>query len=434
MTWSLKTRMRVILVVSTVIVQVVSFASVISIRARETRTVMVGLMAADMAFVQNFLREQPPAERERWLSQLDRGYYRLALQPASRANPAFDESLLRQTAQSLAGRLDPGETVRTVQVYVDENQWLPAIEVELGSTEKLAIMFEREPPFAPPAASVILLYFLALCLPIVAVIWFAVRQATAPLARLAEAAQQLGRNLQSPPVPEEGATEVVEAARAMNRMQAALQKHFDERTHILAAVSHDLKTPLTRLRLRTESQVMPEHRERFAADIEAMSAMVQDGLDYAQSERPTEALRSVDLNRLAEGLVEDARDMGSDVSLSGRAEHPVRAAPRALQRVLQNLIDNAVRYGGSASLSLHCGTDGPARVYVDDRGPGLPPDMLEAVFDPFFRLEQSRNRETGGTGLGLTIARNLAAAQGGQVHLENRPEGGLRAVLSLPLA
>jgi len=434
MSLSLKSRMLLILVAATVIVQVVSFASVISIRARETRSVMVGLIASDVAFVQNFLRERPVAERERWLNQLDRGYYRLVLQPAQRVNPPFDEGLLRQTANALAARLDPGETVRTVQVRVGDTQSLPAIEVELDSLEKLAIVFERDPPFAPPAPGVILLYFFALCLPVVAVGWVAVRQATAPLARLAEAAGQLGRNLQSPPVPEEGATEVAEAARALNRMQAALQKHFDERTQILAAVSHDLKTPLTRLRLRAESQVLPEHRERFAADIEAMSAMVQDGLDYAQSERLGEALRPVDLNRLSESLVDDARDMGQDVSLHGHADSPVRAAPRALQRVLQNLVDNALRYAGSARLTLHCSPGGRAFVHVDDDGPGLPPDLLETVFDPFFRLEQSRNRQTGGTGLGLTIARNLARAQGADLHLENRPGGGLRAVLSLPLA
>lgn len=421
-----------ILIAATLVVQLLSFVSVISIRSRETRSDMATLIAADLRFVQNHLRTFPAAERERWLAQLDRGIYRLLLQPAQQRYEDAHDSTLNTMAQALRQRLPPEELVRGVRLHDAQHADTHALLLQLDSSEDLLVVFERSPPFSPPSVWIILGYLAAMSVPILALAGLAVRQATAPLARMVSAAEQLGHNLHATPMPEEGPEEVQRAARAINRMQQALLRQFDARSQILAAVSHDLKTPLTRLRLRAEALAQAPQREAFTADIELMAATIQDGLDYAHSERLREPLVAVDLQRMTQNLVEDQREMGAHVELHGHIGHAVRAAPRALQRVLQNLLDNALRYGHSAQLTLQI-QGGQAQLWIDDEGPGIPSDKLDQVFEPFVRLEHSRSRETGGSGLGLTIARNLMRSQGGELQLSNRPEGGLRASVTLSL-
>lgn len=430
---SVAARIMLILVGAMLLTQLLSFGSVIAIRARESRNEMYAFMAADIAFVQRFLREQPTEQRERWLRQLDRGYYRLLLLPAEADNAASQDERLVQTADVVRQRLGSTESVRTVHVREPGGMALPGLEVAIDGRQKLAVLFDRAPPFSPPPAPVILSYLALLAAPIMLVAWLAVRLATAPLARFAAAARTLGGNLNAPPVPEKGPSEVVAAARALNHMQARIQHHLDERAQILAAVSHDLKTPLTRLRLRAEDQVLEAHRERFCADIDAMSSLVQDGLDYADSMRLRESLCALDLGGLLEAVVEDATDLGHDCSLRGEPPVPVWAAPRALRRVLQNLLDNAFRYGERARITMF-DEGGEIEVRIEDDGPGIPPEMRERVFEPFFRLEHSRNRESGGTGLGLAIARNLVQAQQGRLWLSQAAGGGLCAHLRLPKA
>ncbi len=430
---SLNSRILLILLGAVIAVQLLSFIGLVSMRSRETRDQLYALMAADVAFVRNFLRQQAPADREVWLKQMQRGYYRLVLEPTTHARAPAPHAALERTLRGLAAQLPADEVVERVSLPPPAGgDALPALAVQLDAQDTLLFVFERDPPFSPPTTATLLLYALGVSLPIVGVVWFTTRLATRPLGRFADAAARLGRDLHAPAVPEEGPAEVVRAAQAFNRMQAALQHHFDERTQLLAAISHDLKTPLTRLRLRVEGQLAPALADSVARDIDAMQSLIQDGLDHAASSHLQEELRRVDLARLMEALVDEARDLDADIGLEGQVSRPVLAAPRALRRVLQNLIDNALRYGGATTVRLS--DDGThALLCIDDDGPGIPPELLERVFDPFFRLEQSRSRETGGTGLGLAIARNLVQAQNGTLELVNRAGGGLRAQVRLPL-
>jgi signal transduction histidine kinase len=277
----------------------------------------------------------------------------------------------------------------------------------------------------------LLLSLLVLLAAVFAVTLVAVRWVTRPLKTLAEAAQNLGEDINRPPLDEHGPLEVSRAARAFNTMQQKLVKFISDRTRIFAAMSHDLKTPITRLRLRAELLDEPELRAKFEKDLQEMEAMVGAALDFMRGLDHEEQARPIDVMALLESLQADAREMGGDVRIEGVAQAPYRGHAQALKRCLSNLIDNAVKYGKSATISVE-DSAGQLRICVRDEGQGIPEAELERVFDPFYRLESSRNRSTGGTGLGLTIARNIAQAHGGELVLRNRPAGGLEAVLTLP--
>lgn len=261
----------------------------------------------------------------------------------------------------------------------------------------------------------------------------AVRRLARPLARLAAAADALGRGEALPPLPEEGPADLRGTVRAFNRMQARLKRFVDDRTAMLAAVSHDLRTPITSLRLRAEFVEDEETRERMLDTLAEMQRMVEGTLAFAREEGASEETRVVDLAALVESVADDLADLGSDVAFASQGRLPYACRPLALRRAVRNLIENAVRYGSRARVSVEEGREGP-RVVVDDDGPGIPPEMMGKVFEPFVRLEESRSHETGGIGLGLAIARSIARGHGGDIRLENRPEGGLRAILALPKA
>jgi signal transduction histidine kinase len=259
----------------------------------------------------------------------------------------------------------------------------------------------------------------------------AVRWATRPLKVLADAADELGRDIDRPPLPEKGPEEVMRAARAFNTMQARLAGYIRERTRVLAAMSHDLKTPVTRLRLRAELLDDGEAKRKLAQDLEEMEAMIASTLDFLRGLEGGEPVKPVDVMALLESLQADLRETGGAVEIAGSTATPYPGRPQALKRCLSNLVENAVKYGGGARIRID-DSDARLEIRVEDEGPGLPPDDLEKVFEPFYRVEGSRSRETGGTGLGLTIARSIAEAHGGTLVLRNRVEGGLEAVLTLP--
>lgn len=260
---------------------------------------------------------------------------------------------------------------------------------------------------------------------------YAVGRVTRPLALFAEAARALGRDIRRPPLPETGPTEVRRAARAFNRMQQRLVGFIDNRIRMLAAISHDLKTPVTRLRLRAELLGDETVRRQINADLDEMDAMLAGTLAYLRGEGRAEQVQPVDVEALVASIAADTQELGQNVSWHGAAKTPYPARPQALRRCLNNLVQNALRYGGSAEIALE-ERAGEIVIRVGDRGPGLPENELERVFEPFYRMEGSRNRETGGTGLGLAIARDVAEAHGGSLALANRRGGGLEAILTLP--
>ncbi|MGB6451150.1 MAG: HAMP domain-containing sensor histidine kinase, partial [Steroidobacteraceae bacterium] len=219
---------------------------------------------------------------------------------------------------------------------------------------------------------------------------------------------------------------------AFNTMQERMRRYLDSRTRVLAAMSHDLKTPLTRMRLRVETLADPEDtRERFGRDLDEMESMVRGALALLKGLSDDEAARPIDVDALLATIQSEFAELGASVSVRGRMRGSCRGKPQALKRCLTNLVSNAINFGARATILVE---DGPAALTlrVRDEGPGLPPEELERVFEPFYRIESSRNRDTGGTGLGLSIARDIAQAHGGSLVVNNLPHRGLEAVLTLP--
>ena len=265
---------------------------------------------------------------------------------------------------------------------------------------------------------------------ILASVW-AVRRATAPLGVVTQAAERLGRDVNAPPIAETGSAEMRQAAQAFNDMQARLQRLLQNRTTMLAALSHDLRTPLTLLRLRIESLPETEERDRMLASVQTLDAMVDATLKFARDASAPEAWRRTDVTSLLDSIVDDMADAGMPVTMEPAASVVLECQPGGLRRAVTNLLDNAIKYGQRARLALEPSGD-RVRIVIDDDGPGIPDGALLNVFEPYFRLEQSRSRDTGGTGLGLAIAQTIAEAHDGRIVLANRPGGGLRAVLDLP--
>jgi signal transduction histidine kinase len=267
---------------------------------------------------------------------------------------------------------------------------------------------------------------------ILAVSVWVVRHVTAPLAALSSAAERLGHDLNAPPLPESGTIETRQASRAFNTMQARLRSLIENRTRMLAAISHDLRTPLTLLRLRAENVENAPEREKMLATIAEMDSMVAATLQFARDESTAEPRRRTDLTALLASVVDDMADAGLPVAMEPAQPIVQECQPAALKRALTNLLDNAVKHGKRASAAIRA-TPQAIEITIDDEGPGISEDELTRVFQPFYRVEGSRSRETGGIGLGLAIALSLVQANGGRLTLSNRPKGGLRACVTLPV-
>jgi len=430
---SLFARLMLIWLVGIALVLAVSFALFIGERERIGRSALFEGIAQEVAASADMLDRLTPAERERWLDELGRRRLRLSLRPLpERARPLPPD-------HPLLPALRAAMPEREVALFIHRRGEGPhgalLIALRLADGSPLQVRLAGIPPtpnFPMPAPGRFLAALAALIGGVLGLTWVAVRIATRPLSRMAEAARRLGEAPEhSPPLNIRGPTEVTQAAAAFNHMQQRVREHIAERTRILAAISHDLQTPITRLRLRAEMIEDDGLRARFQADLDAMQALVREGLDYARSRDSTAPLQPVDLNGLLEALCSDAADMGWSVALHGRAAQPCPAQPVGLRRALWNLVENGVKFGKRVEIVIE---DSPAyaRVRIRDHGPGLPEAELKKVFEPFYRTEASRSRETGGTGLGLAIARNLLRAQGGDIRLANAPGGGLEATVTLP--
>ncbi len=277
-----------------------------------------------------------------------------------------------------------------------------------------------------------MLSVLVLIVTVVLLAVFGVRWVTRPLKNFSIAATELGKNINRPPLPEIGPLEVVQAAKALNGMQTRLSRYLHDRTRILAAMSHDLKTPITRMRLRAELLDDEPIREKFIRDLSELEKMVTGTLDFMRGIETTEVIQPLDINALIESLQDDARESGHSISLIGHASAPYPCRPQAMKRCLSNLLENAIKYGSSAQVQV-MQLPASLNIVISDQGPGVPEHELERLFDPFYRLESSRNRDHGGTGLGLTIARSIAEQHGGTLTLKNGFQSGLECHLDLPL-
>ncbi|UAK23472.1 ATP-binding protein [Sphingomonas nostoxanthinifaciens] len=287
-------------------------------------------------------------------------------------------------------------------------------------------------PFLSPWQRRMIAWFAIGALALVPIAWLFARAISRQIGRFAEAADRVGADAQAPAVAEWGAAELRVAARALNRMQERLAEHVSERTAMIGAIAHDLRTPLARIAFRVEGAPEPT-REKVLADVAQMQAMISATIGFVRSTQERGSLVPVDLAGLVTAIVEQDRDLGRAVTPGEIDAATVLGDPLSLERLIQNLIDNGLAYGGAVDASLIADAT-TVTLRIADRGPGLAPDLLERVFQPFVRGDPSRNRDTGGIGLGLTIARTIAKEHGGSVTLANRPGGGLEALVRLPRA
>ena len=338
------------------------------------------------------------------------------------------EERLKQFAPDLAaesfrvGLADDGGTVTDrhlmlVSIRLEDGSWVNFSSSTLGAAQHLdwnltAIM-------------------ICFAVGIVVVALLLLRWATRPLRDLALAAERFSLDQVPQPLPEDGPAEVRRAARAFNTMRERIQRLVAERMQAMAAVSHDLRTPITRLRLRSELLDDDATRRLIDADLSEMEEMIDSTLEYLRAGVSSEAARPIDLASVVETIVDEHLDQGHEVSLSGLNSAPILGRVLPLKRAFSNVIGNAVKYGAAAAVRI-AETGGQVVVTIEDEGPGIPLADMERAFLPFVRLEESRGRETGGSGLGLTIARAVVGSHEGSVVLENRAEGGLRVTVSLP--
>ena len=333
---------------------------------------------------------------------------------------------------------------REVRIYGGIEEGRIMVSLALPARAWLNVEARIDPP-RPWHSPSFLSAFLAMTMAAAFLSLWAVRRLTEPVRTLAAAAEALGRDVNAPPLPVRGPTEVATAAAAFNLMADRIRRFVKDRTELLTAIGHDLRTPITRMKLRAEFVEDEEIRRKMLADLEDLEAMVSATLAFGRDAATSEPVSSFDLAELLRTIVDETADTHPDkpdaVSYDGPAHLTITARLLSLKRAIANLVNNAMAYGGSAHVHLSLPIPGQdpqmLTIEVADDGPGIPVDQLDRVFEPFHRLEASRNRETGGTGLGLSIARNIFRAHGGDVILTNRrpdgePGGGAKAVVTLP--
>jgi signal transduction histidine kinase len=367
-------------------------------------------------FMNFVLSDDPPITTLPEVPRPQQGMFRIGVNFAGLGDPKLRWSELR-----LYGGFMMGHVIYAF--HMPDGGWLNV------SVDPEPIRFWHSPTF--------LAAFLMMTLTAAGLTLWAVRRLTAPVRVLAEAAEALGRDVNAPPLPENGPTETAVAAVAFNTMAARIRRFVSDRTEMLTAIGHDLRTPITRLKLRAEFIDDDELRTKILGDLDELETMVSATLAFGRDSRINEPVSSVDLVELLRTILDETGDANPEVAdrlmYQGPPHQTVRARPVALKRALANLVSNAVNYGGDARVTMVAPMEGTVEVAIEDDGPGIPADEIDRVFEPFHRLEQSRNRETGGVGLGLPIARNMLRAHGGDVVLSNRPQGGLKAVVTLPV-
>ena len=419
-------RLVLILSLGLALAHALSYVLIMSERREATVGLMIGYLEQDVASSVALLDRLPAAERAAWLPRLERRTYRFSLGPGDPGH-APDSAHSRRIAEAFMDAIGKRYKVTAYAVPGHPDR----VQAHVILSDGTALTIDMRPAGLPvsnwlPAVLLGQLVLLA------AFTWAGVRLATRPLAQLADAADRLGPDLKTEPLPESGPQEVTRAARAFNAMQARIAGHMAERTQILAAISHDLQTPITRMSMRADMLDDGVQRDKMNRDLREMEALVKDGVAYARTlHGALEAPCRIDPDAMLDSLVGDYQDAGRAVTLRGKAGASFATRPHALRRILGNLVDNGLKYAGAVEVGVEAPAAGELVILVRDFGPGIPETELEKVFEPFYRLEASRNRDTGGTGLGLAIARQLASSLGGALELGNHPQGGLEARLRI---
>lgn len=424
---TLAARLALIFFTGLVLAYGLSFSFQFYERYVSSRSMMLNNMEQDIATAVAILERLPAAERQAWLPRLERRTYRFRLDQGVNGQPlALPEAPM--AAQSIDKAIG--------QHYALSFQSLPGadshFQVNLRLSDGNPLTLDVTPAPIPLSAwlPVVLLIQLALLLLCTGL---AVKTAIGPLTRLAQAVDSLDPNAPGPLLDESGPREVRYAAQAFNSLQSRIAAYLKERMQLLASISHDLQTPITRMKLRVEVMDPSLERDKLWSDLEAMEHLVREGVAYARSiDGSSEASCRINLDAFLDSLVLDYQDSGQQVVLEASTGALIETRPHALRRVLVNLIDNALKFAGAAQIQADATADRLTVIRVLDNGPGIPADELSEVLKPFYRVEGSRNRSTGGTGLGLAIAQQLTQAIGGRLTLSNREGGGLCAQIELP--
>ncbi|WP_321882522.1 HAMP domain-containing sensor histidine kinase [Paraburkholderia bannensis] len=424
-------RLALILCIGLALTQTFSVWLTLTERDETTANMMMDYVEREVASSVALLDNLPAAERAAWLPKLARRSYMFVLGEGVKG-VAPDAQLSMRYESAISKGIGKHYEMTANAIPGNSEHFQVHLHLSDGTPLTIDVRPQHSLPLSRwlPLVLMLQLVVLAVCC------WLAVRVATRPLNALAKAADTLGPDLKAEHLDENGPSEVARAARAFNAMQARIAGYMAERMQILAAISHDLQTPITRMRLRVDVMDDDTQGARLRQDLQEMEQLVKEGVAYARTlhgaaEKPVR----LDLDSMLDSIVCDYIDAGSDVRYDTRAPLAVVTRAQALKRVVGNFVDNALKFAGAAEIALVEGPgDGKVTISVMDRGPGIPEEALEKVFEPFYRLETSRNRGTGGTGLGLAIARQLAVAMGAQLSLHNRPGGGLEARLVLQRA
>ncbi|MCQ6258686.1 ATP-binding protein [Pseudomonas sp. Q11] len=423
---TLASRLSLIFLIGLILAQGLSFGAQYYERYQSAKTTMLGNLETDVSTSVAILDRLPAAERQAWLPRLARRNYGYLLdegQPGQRMLP--DNAPV--SVSSIQEAIGHAYALTFTNIPGPHQHY----QAHLRLADDSPLTIDVRPAMMPlsPWLPVVLLGQLAL---LIGCTWLAVRIAVGPLTRLAQAVETLDPNAHSVRLDEKGPTEVVHAAKAFNAMQDRIAAYLKERMQLLAAISHDLQTPITRMKLRAEFMDDGIEKDKLCSDLSEMEHLVREGVAYARSiHGATEASCRINLDAFLDSLVFDYQDTGQDVQLSGKNAAVIDTRPHALRRVLVNLVDNALKFGGAAQIQVQPADNGQLMIQVLDRGPGINEQELAEVLKPFYRVENSRNRETGGTGLGLAIAQQLTIAMGGSLTLSNRDGGGLCAELRL---
>jgi signal transduction histidine kinase len=444
---SLVGRLGLVLVIAVVVAQGIAVAIFISETSRVSRALARTQAVDRMATLVRAIEAAPPSSRGDIIQAFEsRLHHYSASDKPLVAAPATDEQeqQIARRLQRLTRNRAHDLRIALVERSRDAQDEEGAVDLTVPSPQALemsvqladGIWLNDEAPLRwqmLPAVNVanVWLYILAgSATAMIVVVVFGVGWVTRPLTALADAADRVGRGESVELLSVRGPYEIERTVTAFNVMQQRLSRFMNDRLAMLAAISHDLRTPMTAARLRAEMIDDIEVRDAIVRSLTEMQSITESTLSFTRDETSSEEPREIDLASLVEAVADDLAGTGAQISIAEHDHLPYRCRPALLRRALTNLVSNAVKYGKRARITLRLANGNPC-ILIDDEGPGLPLDQLERVFDPFVRIDQSRGSETGGVGLGLSIARTIIRAHGGEVTLKNLPNG-LRAEVALP--
>ncbi|WAH55636.1 HAMP domain-containing histidine kinase [Pseudomonas silvicola] len=424
---TLASRLSLIFLAGLVLAYGLSFGAQYWERYLSSESMMHKTMERDVATGVAILDHLPADQRDAWIPRLERQVYTFELGDGAPGQP-LPIAELPHAGQAILTGLNNSHGLNFTHTVDPRDRFQAHLRLNDGTPVTIDVHPSSMP--IPQWLPVMLLIQLTV---VWGCTWAAVRMATRPLTRLASAAEALDPNSAGQRLDLSGPSEVTHAASAFNAMQDRIATYLKERMQLLGAISHDLQTPLTRMKLRAEFMDDGVEKDKLWHDLSEMEHLVREGIAYARTlHGATEASCRIDLDAFLQSLVFDYQDVNQPVALASNSQAQVDTRPQALRRILSNLVDNALKFAGDVSLGSTRASDGSITIEVLDQGPGIAEEELQAVFKPFYRLENSRNRSTGGTGLGLAIAQQLTLAIGGQLTLSNREGGGLSARLQLP--